>query len=339
MMLPTLSGYELVFHCPAVDENARCSLRLMRTLRIPDDGKDYPLPPGIGDFELVPVGEHAGRVPAAWRQQGGFMMPMYQAEALWIHFSSRAHPEHGMAWPFALQIAAGGINAISGKTWQPGSRLVQQPQDHVVVPGQPWLDGFSVGKGVIRQFVAMPLGEGFTAEEQLTGAAVQGGLQIRAVPMKRQAYEAMVEEEKARLGAAYRLFGRGTPGPMACASVSLGFAPGGRMMQDIYQSDFGADVWDEDKAVHAFIHVLNSRQWHQVTGGAMPYPPVPASEYTEAGLPWFDYYDETKIAIAGSDTLAGLESVAERKQKVGGSLPDNDPVFPASVVVLKPGQH
>jgi hypothetical protein len=26
------------------------------------------------------------------------------------------------------------------------------PQNYVVVPGQPWLDGFAAGEGLIRQF-------------------------------------------------------------------------------------------------------------------------------------------------------------------------------------------
>ncbi len=38
-------------------------------------------------------------------------------------------------------------------------------------------------KGVIRQFVAMPLGEGYTAEEQITGQAEFGGMQIEIFPM------------------------------------------------------------------------------------------------------------------------------------------------------------
>jgi hypothetical protein len=50
----------------------------------------------------------------------------------------------------------------------------------VVVPEQPWLDGYCVEKGIIRQFVAMPLGAGYTAEEQISGKAEHGGLQIMA---------------------------------------------------------------------------------------------------------------------------------------------------------------
>ena len=61
----------------------------------------------------------------------------------------------------------------------------------MVVPGQPWLDGYCVQTGIIRQFVAMPLGRGYTAEEQLTGEALHGGLQISVHPMKREVYKAL----------------------------------------------------------------------------------------------------------------------------------------------------
>ncbi len=57
------------------------------------------------------------------------------------------------------------------------------PQDYMVVPDQPRLDGFCVDKGMVRQFTAMPLGEGYTVEERLTGEARHGGLQIVVYPM------------------------------------------------------------------------------------------------------------------------------------------------------------
>ena len=50
---------------------------------------------------------------------------------------------------------------------------------YLVAPRQPWLDGFAIEKGVIRQFVAMPFGDGYTVEEQMTGEAEWGGLQMK----------------------------------------------------------------------------------------------------------------------------------------------------------------
>jgi hypothetical protein len=90
---------------------------------------------------------------------------MYQAEALWISFSSSS------GYPFAVKITAGKINAVTGEPWVQG--IKNDPQDYVPVPSQPWLDGFCVGEGIVRQFVAMPLGQGYSAEEQITDCYAQ----------------------------------------------------------------------------------------------------------------------------------------------------------------------
>lgn len=65
-------------------------------------------------------------------------------------------------------------------------------------PEQPWLDGFNVSEDFIRQFIAMPLGEGFTAEEQITGKAEHGGLQIIVYPMKHEVYVELCREQAKR---------------------------------------------------------------------------------------------------------------------------------------------
>jgi hypothetical protein len=103
----TLENDELVFRFAEVHSKAQFSLSLQRTLRIPDDGRDYPLPPGLGRFPLRHLDDYAKRVPEDWAKRGGLLMPMYQAEALWLSF-------HAGAYPFALKVAAGKINAGTG---------------------------------------------------------------------------------------------------------------------------------------------------------------------------------------------------------------------------------
>ena len=46
-----LNADELVFRSPNAHEAAVCRIGFQRTLRIPDDDRDYPLPPGLGRFE------------------------------------------------------------------------------------------------------------------------------------------------------------------------------------------------------------------------------------------------------------------------------------------------
>ena len=94
----------------------------------------------------------------------------------------------------AVKVAAGKVNAVNGEPWT--NELDFACQDYVEVPGQPWLDGFCVGEGRVRQFVAMPLGQGYTAEEQITGTAEHGGIQLLVRPLKRQVWERRLERQR-----------------------------------------------------------------------------------------------------------------------------------------------
>ncbi len=197
--MPTLENDELVFRFPQIEESARFSIDFQRTLRIPDSEETYPLPPGFGSFPLRHVEDYPGKLPAQTTARGGVILPMWQAEAMWLNFANEG-PNWGLDFPVAIKVAAGKINAVTGDGWRTG--LHREPQDYMVSPEQPWLDGFAVEKGVIRQFVAMPLGEGYSVEEQLTGEAEWGGLQISVVPLKAKVWQerrrAWEEQQKRR---------------------------------------------------------------------------------------------------------------------------------------------
>jgi len=317
-----LVNNKLNFSFPELHENANCKIDFQRTLRIPDDNREYPLPPGLGRFPMEHVEDHKQRVSQKWMEQGGVLLPMYQSEALWINFSG--------GYPCAVKIATGKINAVTGKSWS--DDLVKKPQDFLVVPDQPWLDGYCIQKGLIRQFVAMPLGDGYTAEEQLTGSAEHGGLQIIVYPMKRDRYEAMMNHQSERYfkDVCCTIKEMSAPGEM-------GLAPGGLMRQEIYEDEYGFDAWDLDNSIRCFVHILNSSQWEMVTNKPVPGVPPSALDYTGAGLPWFDYYDDKLNALKGGDKLSGLDSVAAKGVKLGEKpLKQNGAVTPHLVNQLSP---
>ncbi len=324
-----LSNNELVFSFPEVHPDARLRVSFQRTLRIPDDDRDHSLPPGLGRFPLRHVDDFSSRVPGHWMERGGVMLPMFQSEAMWLNFDSDFIGEHNAEYPFAVMIAAGKVNAVTGGTWQPA--LTGRPQDYVVVPEQPWLDGFCVQKGLIRQFVAMPLGDGYSAEEQLTGKAEHGGLQIMVFPMRRDAFN---EHYPVQIAERY-------PAPAlcidACASPDMGLAPGGRMRQEIHEDPFDFRDWDMSRSSRCFTHLCNSLVWQAITHEAPPTTPPTARQYTEAGLPWFEYYSDTP-ALQGSDVLARLKSVLELGRERGTNpLPENAAVAPDRVIALRKG--
>lgn len=323
----TLEQDNLVFRAPEVHAEAVARIGFQRTLRIPDDGKTYPLPPGLGPFPLRHVDDFAGKVPDAWARRGGVCMPMHQAEAMWLSFASSD------GFPFALRIAAGKINAVTGEVWKSGERgnLNRDPQDYVVIPDQPWLDGYCVEKGTIRQFVAMPLGEGYSVEEQVTGGAEHGGVQIIAVPMKADRWEKL---RKKRAGRRARSFGPDLVMASAAPAPDMGLAAGGEMRQEIYDDPYGLDAWDMRHASRVFISIANSVAWAGITGEAPPLSPPSAKDYANAGLPWFDWYGGDRKALEGAGVLKDVKSLAEIAAENNAPLDGNDSVVPGPVYTL-----
>jgi hypothetical protein len=164
-------------------------------------------------------------------------------------------------YPFALKIAAGMVNAVNGKFWTDELDVVDQ--DYIEVPGQPWLDGFCVAENAVRQFVAMPLGQGYTAEEQVTGNTEHGGMQLLARPLRGELWE----RRKAQRGAFKVACAMQCEAPPPSAG-GMGLAPGGSIRQQINKAQELTEDWEPAVRSRCFVHISNSLAWRAATGGA-----------------------------------------------------------------------
>lgn len=370
-MTVSLTNDKLRFTFPELHPDASCSISFQRTLRIPDDDQVYPLPPGLGLFPIKHVDDFKEKVPDAWRKHQGVMLPMYQSEALWILFESNHIVERRHSYPFAIKIAAGKRCAVTGNAWssklKSGSAL---EQDYVIIPGQPWLDGFVVEKGKIKQFIAVPLGMGLTVESQLDGKEEFGGLQIQVYPMKSEIFEKKYPKIVNDRSLFTRSIGTsnlphsGLGGGLYSCSCSdavslpisaisensappgggtnMGFGAGGTMKQYIYKDDYELSDWNQDITSRTYVHLTNSLAWRSITGNDPPHPSLSSKEYTKYGLPWFDYYSD-KEAVVGSDLLKGIKSVKDLAQTKGipGVLPENESIKisnPTQIGEIKNGE-
>ena len=144
-------------------------LEFQRTCRVPYD-KTYGLPAGLGQFPIYNVEDFSDTAPKDWDRKDMFM-PMYQCEALWINFQ-----RYRFENPSAVLVGSGAINAVSGKKIEHYN--LEEPQNYLSVPPQPWLDGWKDMDGKIYQFVAADLGSGQTVEGQITGEEKVGGIQL-----------------------------------------------------------------------------------------------------------------------------------------------------------------
>lgn len=284
----------------------RFALSLHRTLRVPDDGNTYPLPPGLGTFPLFRVEDYRDRLPSEIRDQGGVFVPMYQREALWLGF-------HGATWkPNAVIVAAGGFNVLSGQA--DDGQLSGHPQNYLVCPDQPWLDGIHTAQGAIRQFVAMPLGRGYTVEASLTGAETRGGIRLT-----------VFEPRPGRFPDAPPP--RQDEGPVRMAGLGrgsrMGLGAGGAIRQKIYPDAYGPDTWDPAHTGEVLIHLVDSARFREITGVRPPDTPVDAKAYTDHGLPWLALYDEARGDIPPADALLEVKTISSRDAERGEASPGN----------------
>jgi hypothetical protein len=309
------------------DEQYPFQINFQRTLRIPDDGKTYPLPPGLGSFPIRRVNDYADRVPEHWRKHGGVFIPMYQREALWIRFQTRY-------WkPNAVKVAIGKVNAVSGGEWDQKlhppteKRKNGEPErDYLVCPPQPWLDGINAGEGFIRQFVAMPLGMGYTVEAQVTGKEEHGGIQIIVYEPKPGKFP---DDPPPVYGAAGPVVASAAPMPPPAApaqarGAEMGLGAGGKMKQKIYPDPHDLDTWDQDNYGRVFVHIVNSMAYREITGEEPPATPVSAKTYAQYKLPWFDLYDEHMKGVSAPESLKNVKSVKEMDEQKGFAPQQDD---------------
>ncbi|OCL00592.1 uncharacterized protein K441DRAFT_105597 [Cenococcum geophilum 1.58] len=167
--------------------NGGFQIGFYRTLRVPEDGKVHNLPAQFGLFHLQNVAAYSEKLHKSNNsslldiaKKSGVFFPMYQREAMWISFTLASwSPIH----EYAVRVFVGGINVVSGRKWdQPESSEKTRKQDYVIVPPQEHLDGIAVSRDTVRQFIAMPIGSGYSIEKQMTGKEDVGGLQLEVIP-------------------------------------------------------------------------------------------------------------------------------------------------------------
>jgi len=82
-------------------------ISFQRTVRVADNHETNNLPPGLGRFPIYEVKDYSEKLPPSMIAKVGFLLPMYQREAMWIRFKSHS--------PFAIKLYIGGVNAVSSE--------------------------------------------------------------------------------------------------------------------------------------------------------------------------------------------------------------------------------
>lgn len=312
-----------------------------RTCRVPL-GQMNSLPAGLGSFPVFTVKDFRSGCPKEWRDDGYFL-PMYRQEAMWINFGRGAY---NPASPRALIVGAGNINAVSGKPFDSSKDRfakrkkhkrvksgldirLEKDQNYLVVPPQPWLDGWKAEDGKVYQFVAAEMGSGETVEGQITGEETVGGIQfIVYEPKEGQKLVHATSPHEYIVGGSYgemqSCFGvakgahvmslLGSSKSLRSASVgvqAMGLGRGGEIIQKIYPDPYGLEVWKDKPTAVEVIYLVSSEDFKQITGHEAPPTPVTYEKYQQFGLPWFELHDQKYKDTEGSGIFEKLKPVGE----------------------------
>jgi hypothetical protein len=260
-------------HLKRLDAPAAMTVDIIRTLRLPNDGKIFHHPPGFSRFPLLSVDEH--RVPAAWQARGGVMLPLGDAESLFFHFQAE--------YPVAIRITAGGKNVVSGRPWTPG--LEWAPQDYLV---QSVCAGFVAGYALRRQFE--PLRDPISM-------TVLGGFLIELFPVRWH----VVFDERLQSALPPKLYKSITaPKPStrvpelptyfsntkhtSAARVALGGLYRGAITEDPRH----INDYDFDAAVRCFVQPVDPRAWQTYIGIEAPEPVIFTDFRGDYSLRWLE---------------------------------------------------
>ncbi|MFW0793259.1 hypothetical protein AAFP30_05560 [Gordonia sp. CPCC 205515] len=306
--MPFTAGSTAIdFSFPEVHVDATLRITFHRTLRVPDDATTYGLPPSLGALDI----RAARDTELADRADVDAILPLWQSEATWIDFTSPA------GYPFLVNVGVGGISAISGETYSPQPDFASE--DYFEVPTQPWLDGFRADATTVRQFVAMPLGDGYSAAEQLTGAD-DGLIRLAVAPLNADIWSQRLQRSRSQL--------------IVCAEAppsSMGLGAGGSIQQSIATPLEPQENWALDSLTEVRLQIVNSSVWQSLTGTPPHHEPLTINEYLAHEFPWFEWYDDS-LARQGESRLNQVKSVHQVGDEKGTQpLPDNisfDPPIP-----------
>ncbi|KAI0124148.1 integral membrane protein [Xylariales sp. AK1849] len=327
---------------------AKLDITFRRTIRVPDNAGASKLPPDLGKFPLYKVHDYASKLPAKIAATGGVFFPMYQKEAMWINFTCQT--------PFIIKIYAGCVNAISGehKTEDLSTKFrrlklhleTKGIQHYIVTRDQPWLDGIATSPGIMTgeeitgglQFEITPAimkpltGQTFKihCSASTSTASIQAAVfhrlgnppddQRLVFGGQRMEYERTLSQYGIHSGSTIYLVLRlrgGGAGP-DWRPNTMGVAAGGVIEQTIVEDTHDPDGWYKDLTMTIPVHIINSIDFFRATCKEAPPSPIKASDYAEAGLPFFDMYEEESDISGGFDKVKSINEIEQERDIADG---------------------
>jgi hypothetical protein len=262
------------------DLQPRLTVKFQHPPRPPGDAKIYVFSTGLEELPLRPATDFPDAPPAPWLKQTDFLMPMDASDPFLIRFTSN--------YPFAVKLAAGNLDAVTGESSLSG--LQKEPRNYLVVSGE------STTRGVKERSFVLPLDVGCAVHEQFFADQKIGRIDLQICPLHVESYfrEEVAHSIPPTLREYFAWFVyapsvRARLGKMQlldeqqgneCLTDESGAILLGRKFEDEFDPQYIEELvdlrevadWDQTETKSCSVHVCNPSVWRKITGMNPPQP-------------------------------------------------------------------
>jgi hypothetical protein len=286
----------LVFDFSDRGQDCSCWVGLRTTVRVPDDGRVYPLSMLLDDLPLRARADMSVAGAPSGAATGEFLTTFPSGCALALTFGEGPDPDGFTPYqdepPFAIKLGLRGVNVLTGLPLADG--LQTDPQDYIVAPDEPWLNGYPLVDGMARQLVAGPA-------SGVIDPWTTADLELIVYPMRPKGVAARTRCRRRPLPGAHEAPGRR-------AAAAAGFALGGRIRERLFSDPYGIDSWDLQRGIRCRITFLDAVEWLSLTGTWPEHEQTSFNDYAESGWGWFE------LRAPRSDARTARRKLIHRKE-------------------------
>jgi hypothetical protein len=280
-----------------IHQDAYVELDFQRIFRVPDNG--YYIPTPYGWFPFVKASEIHCKYIYGFNIDD-IIIPMYQSEALCIHFSSNIVDEYGTGYPFAIKIYIDKLNALNGKK-----------QNHSINKGEYiFLKNYNILSYVKNknsefiQIVPIPVFYD-NVNKNLKDNIHYYSLIIDIIPLKVDVFKNHYPEEK-DFKDIHCIWGQLIEPELIKLEIDIFNGLDDDSSENFDDIDdieleseyidrdnvFDNDDWDVTSAKRINVKIINSLIYKNITGTYPCHSPLNESHYQKFGIPWLDWYSD-----------------------------------------------
>ena len=271
-----------------VHPEAIAGVRFQRALRLPEGTPPYNSVRSDAFHSPRALSDIYEHLSFDWLMRSNqHLICLLASESVTLEFAS----PH--AYPFAIKVSIGGVDALSGEPHH--GALGRIPQDYIPMPCQNWIDAWQDGAGATHDFIAPDPGSPNSDGVPPPLDDESDSISVQFFPMKAEVFRRYCRDID--MDAGRQVYGA----PDFTERFTETHILRGRMRYErekgeawdagmVYPDPFEYDDWDIENAQAITVTMVRPAAWGALTGEPAGDVLFDRGIYEEAGVPWLEEY-------------------------------------------------